>query len=149
MTILEMEAGTGYYTEILSRTVGSDGSVIMQNPPAFDSFFGEAVGARLANNRLSNVTLSRVNFDQLEANDNTVDMVTWILGPHELGFEPGGQSVGNPERAFEDIARVLKPGGVFLAVDHRAAEGSDITVGGTLHRISESLVMSLANGAGL
>ena len=28
MTILEMEAGTGYYTEILSRTVGSDGSVI-------------------------------------------------------------------------------------------------------------------------
>ena len=94
MTILEMEAGTGYYTEILSRTVGSDGSVIMQNPPAFDSFFGEAVGARLANNRLSNVTLSRVNFDQLEANDNSVDMVTWILGPHELGFEPGGQSVG-------------------------------------------------------
>ncbi|MAP46069.1 MAG: hypothetical protein CMQ25_01515 [Gammaproteobacteria bacterium] len=149
MTILEMEAGTGYYTEILSRTVGSDGSVIMQNPPAFDSFFGEAVGARLANNRLSNVTLSRVNFDQLEANDNSVDMVTWILGPHELGFEPGGQSVGNPERAFEDIARVLKPGGVFLAVDHKAAEGSDIAVGGTLHRISESLVMSLANGAGL
>ena len=46
-------------------------------------------------------------------------------------------------------ARVLKPGGVFLAVDHKAAEGSDIAVGGTLHRISESLVMSLANGAGL
>ena len=45
MTILEMEAGGGYYTEILSRAVGSSGSIIMQNPPAFDGFNGEAVEA--------------------------------------------------------------------------------------------------------
>ena len=39
MTILEMEAGGGYYTEILSRAVGSNGRVIRQNPPAINSFF--------------------------------------------------------------------------------------------------------------
>ena len=40
MTILEMEAGGGYYTEIMSRAVGANGNIIMQNPPAFDGFNG-------------------------------------------------------------------------------------------------------------
>ena len=149
MTILELEAGAGYYTEILSRAVGSNGSVIMQNPPSFDSFSGEAVQARLANNRLPNVTFSRVNFDQIEAADNSVDMVTWILGPHELWFEAGGVNLGDPEDTFAHIARVLKPGGVFLAVDHNAESDSGVELGGTLHRIYEGHIAELADGAGL
>ena len=104
MTILEIEAGAGYYTEIMSRAVGSNGSIIMQNPPAFDGFSGEAVQTRLANNRLSNVTFTRVNFDELEAASGSVDMVTWILGPHELWFEPGGQNLGE----MEDVDYLLK-----------------------------------------
>lgn len=149
MTVLEMEAGSGYYTEILSRAVGGDGAVIMQNPPAFDSFSSDAVQARLADNRLPNVTFSRVNFDQLEADNNSVDMVTWILGPHELWFEPGGQSLGDPDETFAQIVRVLKPGGVFLVIDHDAAAGSGTDVGGSLHRISEGIVADLAEDAGL
>ena len=150
MTILELEAGTGYYTEILSRTLGANGTVIMQNPPAFDGFFGEAVETRLANNRLSNVRLSKTNFDELDVADNSVDMVTWILGPHELGFEPAENvSLGDPAESFAEIARVLKPGGVFLAVDHIAPANSEIEVGGTLHRIREGIVTDLAEAAGL
>ena len=109
MTILEMEAGGGYYTEILSRAVGSNGRVIRQNPPAINSFFSEEADARLANNRLTNVGSSLVNFDELDAEDNSIDMVTWILGPHELWFSPGGENLGDPEDTFVEIARVLKP----------------------------------------
>ena len=36
MIVLELEAGGGYYTEIISRAVGASGNVIMQNPAAFD-----------------------------------------------------------------------------------------------------------------
>jgi len=150
MTILEMEAGAGYYTEILSRTVGASGTVIMQNPAPFDGFFGEAVTERLAGNRLSNVRLSKTNFDALDAPDNSVDMVTWILGPHELGFEPAENvTLGDPAKAFQEIARVLKPGGTFLAVDHIAPAMSGLDVGGTLHRIREEIVTEFAEAAGL
>lgn len=147
MTILELEAGGGWYTEILARSVGSDGSVIMQNPPAFDSFVGDAPAQRAA--RLPNVRLSATNFDALDAEDNSIDMVTWIMGPHELWFTPGGVSLGDPETSFAEIVRVLKPGGTLLVIDHHALSDSGPEVGGTLHRVREDIVTNLATGAGL
>jgi len=147
MDVLEMEAGGGWYTEILSRAVGPDGSIMMQNPPAFESFTGDADNDRAA--RLSNVTLSTVNFDGLEAANGSIDLVTWILGPHELWFFPGDVSLGNPEVTFREIARVLKPGGRFLAIDHEAAADSGPEVGGTLHRIHGGLITEYAEAAGL
>lgn len=148
MSIFEMEAGGGYYTEILSRAVGPSGSVIMQNPQAFDSFTGDGPEQRAA--RLGNVRLSKTNFDNLDAADNSMDMVTWILGPHELWWEPSeGVSLGDPEATFAEIHRILKPGGVFLVIDHHASSTSGPEVGGTLHRIREDLIRDLAESAGL
>lgn len=150
MDVFEMEAGGGYYTEILSRSVGSSGSVIMQNPASFDAFLGDGPANRLANNRLPNVRLSKTNFDALEASDASVDLVTWILGPHELWFFPGGNaSLGDPAATFAQIARILRPGGLFLAVDHLAAEGAGPEVGGSLHRIPQDSVLEMAAAAGL
>jgi len=147
MHIFEMEAGGGYYTDILSRVVGPAGSVVMQNPVPFDSFVGDAPEQRVA--RLDNVRLSKTNFDELDAADNSMDMVTWILGPHELWFEPEGNSLGNPAASFAEVARILKPGGVFLAIDHNALPNAGAEVGGTLHRVPEGVVRRLANAAGL
>ena len=81
--------------------------------------------------------------------DNSIDLVTWILGPHELGFAPDGKSLGDPETSFTEIARILKPGGVFLAIDHDAVKGSGLEVGGTIHRGDEVAITALANAAGL
>ena len=147
MNVLELEAGGGWYTEILAHTVGSDGMVYMQNPPAFESFTGDADDNRAA--RLSNVALSSTNFDQLEPTDGSIDLVTWILGPHELWFLPDGESLGDPEVTFAEIARVMKSGGRFLVVDHHAADDAGPEVGGTLHRGVESVVVDLAVAAGL
>ena len=150
MSIFELEGGGGYYTEILSRAVGPAGSVIVQNPPSFDAFLGDGPANRIANNRLPNVRNTRTNFDELDAADNSIDMVTWILGPHELGFEPAENvTLGDPETAFAEIARVLKPGGLFLAVDHIAPANSGLDSGGTLHRIREEIVSDFAEAAGM
>ena len=149
MTIFEMEAGHGYYTELLAHIVGPNGSVIMQNPPAFDSFAGAAVKKRLAGNRLPNVHHMRCDFDELIADDNSVDIVTWFLGPHELYFMPAGvDDLGDETRSYAEIYRVLKPGGYFVALDHAAPAGSPKSAGGDTHRIDPAIVMDLALAAG-
>lgn len=151
MTIVEIEAGAGYYTELMSRAIGPDGKVFMHNPLAFDAFFGDDIKARL-DNRLANVQAMRTNFDQLTVADESADLVTWFLGPHELWFQPEGAPVeafGNPDKAFGEIARVLKPGAVFVAMDHTAAAGAPAATGSDTHRIDPAIIKDHAARAGL
>ncbi len=149
MTVLELEAGTGYYTEMYSQIVGEDGEVIMQNPQAFDNFLGDSVDVRLADDRLPNVRSSRTDFDELDAADGSVDIATWILGPHELYFTPAGsEGFGEVDKSYSEVMRVLKPGKTFVILDHAAAAGSPETSGGTLHRIDPAIVKGLAEAAG-
>lgn len=149
-TILEIEAGGGYFTELLSRSVGPDGKVYMQNPAAFDAFLGDAVPQRL-DGRLANVDYIRSDFDAFGLPDGSVDIVTWFQGPHELWYRPENAPAGfgNPERSFAEIARVLKPGGSFIAIDHVAPAGSPPATGGDTHRIDPAIIRRLAEGAGL
>ena len=148
-TVFEMEAGRGYYTELFSALAGPDGTVVMQNPPGFDGFLGDAVAARLADNRLPNVRLSKSAFDMLDAPDASVDVVTWFLGPHELYFTPSdGVSLGGVEETYQDVMRILKPGGFFVVLDHAAAAGAPQTTGGSLHRIDPAIIKGLVEAAG-
>ena len=55
MRVLDLLAGGGYYTEILSRVVAEKGSVIFHNNAAYRQFLGEALAKRTAGSRLPNV----------------------------------------------------------------------------------------------
>ncbi len=152
--VLELEAMGGYYTEILSRFVGEDGHVIMQNPPSFDEFITPDVFRNLLGRdgeRLPNVQHIRTNFDTLTVADGSVDVVTWILGPHELWYkgDTGDFRFGDPEKTFQEICRVLKPGGTFIVLDHAAAKGAPEITGGTTHRIDPALIRTYIESAGL
>lgn len=149
-TVFEMEAGAGYYTELLSRTVGATGKVIMQAPKEFESFYKDALAARLKDDRLANVTVSWSPFDKLDAADASADVVTWFQGPHELFCLKacGNAPMGDAAKAFAEAARVLKPGGYFVVMDHAAPQGAPTTSGNDLHRIDPMQVKAMATTAG-
>lgn len=121
----------------------------MQNPPGFLSFVGEQVNARLADNRLANVRQSLSIFDSFDAADGSVDLVTWVQGPHELYYTPDdGASLGDPAKSYAEIYRITKPGGVFAVIDHSAVAGAPETSGNDLHRIDRAIVVAMAEAAG-
>ena len=87
MTVVDLEAGGGLYTELFSRVAGETGTVYMQNPPAFDAFLGDAVEKRV-DGRLANVTKVKAPFDDLSVvPDASADLVTiWrrqVLPPRQ------------------------------------------------------------------
>lgn len=144
----DIEAGAGWYTELLARAVGPEGAVVLQNPASFYGFFGEALAARLADGRLANVRESKSLFDALDGADASYDLVSWVQGPHELYFAPEGESLGDPAKAYAEIHRILKPGGRFVAIDHSALAGAPESTGGDLHRIDKAIVIRMAEAAG-
>lgn len=152
MTVLDMEAGGGIYTELFSLVVGEEGKVYLQNPPEFETFLGDAVEKRM-DGRLINVTHIQTSFDDFEPiGDMEVDLVTWFLGPHELWYTPEGAepgALGDPDVAFSEIARVLKPGGHFVVIDHRAPDGAPATTGGVTHRLAQDTLMDMMGDVGL
>lgn len=149
-TVFEMEAGGGYYTELISRAVGPTGSVVMQGPKEFEKFYKADVDARLAKNRLANVRVSQSAFDTLDAPDASVDVVTWFQGPHEMYCKQacGNAPLGDTAKAYAEIFRILKPGGYFVIMDHVATQGAPETTGNDLHRIDPLIIKAAATQAG-
>jgi predicted methyltransferase len=147
-TILEMEVGRGWMTDILAQAVGPKGKVITQNPPEF-TYSGPALATRRTAGRLPNVTETTSHFDELKVADHSVDRVLWVLGPHELYFKPPNSTgLGDPAKTFAEIKRVLKPGGRLIIMDHAADKGAPATIAQTLHRIDPALAMKMATDAG-
>ncbi len=130
MTVLDIMASSGWYTEVLSRAVGDSGQVLMQNSPDALNSRGteEAVQERLANNRLSNVQRVDRDFDNLGIAPNSVDFAITALNFHDLyNNDPAAA-----QQMLSAVHEVLKPGGVMGVIDHKGDIGAN---NADLHRI--------------
>jgi predicted methyltransferase len=131
---VDLFAGGGYYSEILSRAMGPEGTVYMHNNQAYLGFAGDAADQRLENDRLPNVVRYDRELDAIDLAHDTVDLVLMVMTYHDLYFKTDEWDI-DADAFFETIHRILKPGGVLAIVDHEAVAGSGSSAAQDLHRI--------------
>jgi len=132
--IVDLFAGGGYYTEILSRYVNEGSIIYMHNNAAYLGFAGDAVEQRLAGNRLTNVVRYDRELDAIDLDDQSVDMILMVMTYHDLYFKSDGWDL-DADAFFATALRILKPGGILAIVDHEASAGTGNSAAQELHRI--------------
>jgi predicted methyltransferase len=117
MTVLEILASGGYYTEVLSHRVGDTGKVYAQNNKfileVMNGRFANEFADRTANNRLSNVVHHQSEFNEIGLKKQ-IDVVTIVLNYHDFY-----SNISKDKRIniLKDLKATLKPGGVLGVID--------------------------------
>jgi predicted methyltransferase len=140
MRVADFLAGNGYYSEMLSHIVGPKGQVLLLNNEAYEKWSGKRWQGRLENGRLPNVEHRTIDAEHLDLPDHSLDAVLLIKVYHDLYWVDKEHEWPkmDPNTVLNEIARVLKPGGTLLLVDHSAKPGTGSADAGTLHRIDEA-----------
>ena len=142
MTALDIMAGGGWFTEVLSYAVGSEGTVYMQNGPAsLARGTTEATVTERLQGRLNNVERVNKDLGELGLAPNSVDFAITNMNFHDVY----NRSPEAAQTMLQAVMAVLKPGGVFAIIDHAGTMGAD---NASLHRVPEESVLEAARQAG-
>jgi predicted methyltransferase len=139
-TVVEFASFGQYFTTFLSDIVGPKGMVYMYDLPYTEKRAGEASRAFVAAHPNSKYQL--VDYNTLEL-PQKVDEVFMVLYYHDL-FINKIDTASLDSRIFN----ALKPGGIFLVVDHNARKGSGTTDTPKLHRIDPAVIRQEVTAAG-
>lgn len=144
MRVLDMNAATGYYTELLARVAGLTGHVIAHNHPgARATLAPEDFAARYGAERLPNVEQIFVPHDDLVLLPETLDAVLMSMVYHDTYWSAPNVDWGPVDQhaLLTTFYEALRPGGSIGVIDHYAAPGTDPREAAiATHRIDRAVV---------
>jgi predicted methyltransferase len=140
--VLDMYAGDGYYSELLSHVAGREGRVVAYNNDVYAGMTADKRAVRYADGRLANVEQLISPNNQLELPADTFDVVLFILSYHDIYYLDGGRGWTKVDRPamLAEVFQATRSGGVVGVVDHIAAPDTDAATLLTLHRIDPELI---------
>lgn len=147
--VADFMSGNGYFTRIFSRVVGPTGHVyaFLPTQQLAHCSASETAGTKALehDSRYANV---RVLIDPADrfAVPEPVDLVWTAQNYHDLHdafMKPTDIAAMNAA-----VYRALKPGGVYLVIDHAAEAGSGLRDTETLHRIDPAAIRAEVTAAG-
>jgi len=147
--VAELLPGGGYFTRLFSKIVGPSGHVYAlvpapsPNAPPDVPDFAARVKAIAADPNYSNVSVVVEPFSQLKA-PAPVDLVWTSQNYHDLHNFPDLDVTVFNQMVFD----ALKPGGIYLILDHEAESGSGARDTASLHRIDVETVKKEVLAAG-
>lgn len=147
--VIELFPGHGYFTRIFSKTVGPKGHVYAISPPRRPNAPADspdpvaATAAIAADPGYSNVTAEAHAVGTVIASE-PVDVVWTSQNYHDVHNVPNIDVAAFNKSVFD----ALKPGGVYVVLDHAAAAGSGSRDTSTLHRIDPATVKTEVEAAG-
>ncbi len=147
--VLELIPGRGYFTRLLSLVVGPKGHVyalVTAEEVKASAKAADPIRSIAADRNFGNVTVLVEPVSKFTV-PHPVDVVWTTQNYHDLHDQAFGPAdIPNFNKA---VAGSLKPGGVFLVVDHAAASGRGTKDTQTLHRIDPAAAKSEIEAAGL
>jgi predicted methyltransferase len=145
MRVAELGAAGGYTTELLARAVGPKGKVYGQNSRfVLDRFAEKPWSERLTRPAMGNVVRVDRDFDDpLPPDARNLDAVVIVLFYHDTYWM--GVDRGRMNRA---VYEHLRPGGLYIVVDHSGRPGTGSSEVQSLHRIEEQTLRDDVERAG-
>jgi predicted methyltransferase len=147
--VVELVPGRGYFTRIFSKVVGPKGHVYALSPPRRPNAAPDspdpvaATTAIAADPGYSNLSVQAGALAKISAPE-PVDVVFTAQNYHDVHNIPNIDIAAFNKSVFD----ALKPGGVYVILDHAAAAGSGGHDTSTLHRIDPETVKSEVLAAG-
>jgi predicted methyltransferase len=141
--VADLIPGGGYFTRLFAVAVGPQGHVYSTtrpppptatNPPAI-----VAVGAQYPNDSVVLTDFNAITWPE------RLDMVWTSQNYHDMKIVHNNIDTAAVNRA---VFNALKPGGIYIVLDHSAPDGSGITLTEQLHRIDQAYVRHEVEAAG-
>lgn len=143
--VADMIIGGGYFTRLFSAAVGPEGHVTAWQPAEFIGFqasYGEALAAAAALDNAAAISSPIGAPDWPEG----LDLVFTAQNYHDLHLKAFAEDTA--ARVNAAAYQALKPGGLYVIIDHAAAAGAGPDAPDTLHRIDVEQVKREVEAAG-
>jgi predicted methyltransferase len=145
--VVDLIPGGGYFTKVFSKIVGPKGHVFMIWP---NEYAKEAQPDPVKNEALATSGYPNTSVilqpGAAFATPEPVDLVFTAQNYHDYPDKFMGKI--DPMIFNRAVYKALKPGGVFLVIDHTAEAGSGLRDTDTLHRIDPAIVKTQVVAAG-
>jgi len=148
--VFDYGSGGGYWSELFSGVVGADGTVYAHQN-AGDRFNSNKDKLTAQLEPFSNIELTPVaSGSTLPVADDSIDTVMLSYLYHHLHYkeESGEAFPASSTALFAEFARILKPGGTLIVIEHVAADGSSRAESAGWHRTPPLTAKLDITGAG-
>ena len=140
--IADVRPEEGYFTRLFAPAVGPSGHVyafVPNQTSERENAYGDTLAATYPNTTRQTGKLEEMAFDR------PLDVVFMGQEYHDFVIDRFGVDVPAMNAA---VFRALKPGGLYVILDHQSAPGAGVSQVGTLHRIEGSALRAQVEAAG-